>query len=156
MTDKKSSTSLSVPRNKWQPDQPTANYPVSLRESTPEGDRNESQQPGSESEECEQLEQNYYCAECDGLVTDIDEEISVGGGFEHTFANPKGLVFRIGCFDSAVGCASTGRGHSEFCWFDGYLWYIGLCRSCGTHLGWQFRDAENDGFWGLILPRLHH
>jgi hypothetical protein len=93
------------------------------------------------------------CARCRGLVTSRASAISVGGGHAHTFANPHGLEFRIGCFADAPGCAELGGESSYWTWFAGFSWRVSLCRQCGEHLGWLFRSADAR-FFGLILDRL--
>lgn len=94
------------------------------------------------------------CAECEHEVTHPDHRTRRDGGFEHSFANPAGIVFRIGCFDEASGCGAIGEPSSEFSWFAGYTWRVALCRNCRTHLGWLF-ESTDDTFHGLILPRLN-
>jgi len=75
------------------------------------------------------------------------------GAFRHTFANPHGYLFEIGCFGDAWGCAPASPPSSEFSWFKGYLWKIGVCRGCSTHLGWVFL-SDVHRFFGLILDKL--
>jgi len=99
-------------------------------------------------------DKRLYCAHCGRPITDQNQRIPVQGGHEHTFTNPHGLVFRIGCFAAAPGCAQTGMLTEEWTWFRGYLWQVALCRGCGNHLGWRYRDYGGEGFYGLILPRL--
>ena len=94
------------------------------------------------------------CRQCGLAVTRIDWRIARGGGFRHTFANPHGIVFDIGCFGRADGCAPIGEASDEFSWFPGYRWRIGVCRSCQIHLGWRFSSAGSDLFFGLIIDRL--
>jgi len=94
------------------------------------------------------------CAECSGAVTAPEARIQVKGGHEHAFFNPHGVIFRIGCFAEAPGCAAIGEASSEFSWFPGYLWRVVYCRRCQTHLGWSFFGAEATAFFGLILNRL--
>jgi len=79
--------------------------------------------------------------------------MEVQGGYDHMFANPDGLVFRIGCFGYAEGCIDSGEHTREWSWFVGYSWKYALCASCGTHLGWLYRRDE-ECFYGLILKRL--
>ncbi|MDQ2696585.1 MAG: cereblon family protein [Pseudomonadota bacterium] len=93
------------------------------------------------------------CAACGLAVTGVDNRIHRDGAHEHRFANPLGLEFRIGCFDAAPGCALIGQATGEHTWFAGFAWRIGLCRRCGTHLGWGYRGG-GEGFFGLILDRL--
>jgi len=96
---------------------------------------------------------HLLCAVCGHLITYDGERISIQGAHRHTFANPHGLVFRIGCFRAAPGCRRASRETTDFSWFPGYAWNIQVCGACFTHVGWAYR-AEGDGFHGLILERL--
>lgn len=78
----------------------------------------------------------------------------ISGSHAHTFANPMGSVFRIGCFQAADGCGDAGTLSSEFTWFAGFAWRVAFCRTCLTHLGWHFLSSAGNGFYGLILERL--
>lgn len=93
------------------------------------------------------------CGQCKLEITNEDDRIEVNGGHEHSFFNPHGIVYRIGCFQSAPGCRSQGAPSSEFSWFPGYSWNIGDCARCATHLGWRFNGPEGV-FFGLVLNRL--
>lgn len=75
------------------------------------------------------------------------------GKSEHTFANPHGFFYTLGCFDRAPGCLYESKSSNEFSWFTGYLWQIAHCGHCDTHLGWRF-EAPHEAFWALILNRL--
>jgi hypothetical protein len=88
------------------------------------------------------------------VITHPDERIRVQGAHEHTFANPHGLVFRIGCFRSAAGCGYTGLPTMEFTWFRGFTWRIALCANCLINVGWLFASTGGGRFHGLILDRL--
>jgi hypothetical protein len=94
------------------------------------------------------------CKACGHEITRNSEKIIVNSAHQHTFANPNGIVFDIGCFKSAPGCRHTGPFTPEFSWFSGYRWQISVCGSCLTHLGWLFASTENNFFYGLILDRL--
>ncbi len=94
-----------------------------------------------------------YCKACGGTVTGRDKKIVVQGSHTHTFFNPSGIVFEVGCFSSAPGCHSAGRATSHFTWFAGYVWRFALCRKCNNHLGWYFEKGEHS-FLGLILANL--
>jgi len=87
-------------------------------------------------------------------ITTHKEKINVNGSHHHTFANPNGIIFGIGCFNTAPGCLYTGPFSEEFSWFKGYMWQVSLCASCLGHIGWLFFSAKNDFFYGLILDRL--
>jgi hypothetical protein len=93
------------------------------------------------------------CAECLQAVTTRAAQIEMSGSHAHTFANPHGLVFRIGCFAVAPGCQEASEASTEFTWFPGYAWQVATCRGCAGHLGWLFRSTDSR-FHGLILDRL--
>ena len=93
------------------------------------------------------------CRHCGSGVTSSEHGLEVDGRKQHTFFNPAGLLFEIGSFSAAPGCANMGRPTTEFCWFPGFAWRYAHCAACGTHLGWQF-VSEADAFWGLVLERL--
>ncbi len=100
-----------------------------------------------------QPEEELYCFACGSAVTRGRERIAVGGTHSHTFTNPAGYVFRIGCFRSAPGCAQAGDFTEEYSWFSGYAWRYALCAGCRVHLGWSFQGPD-PGFFGLVLDRL--
>ena len=52
------------------------------------------------------------CRQCLQEITRSSEKIAVDGAHRHTFANPLGLVFEIGCFASVK--------HLFFCSFKKY------------------------------------
>ena len=94
------------------------------------------------------------CRQCRQAITRDEERFSIQGAHRHTFANPHGLVFEIGCFKNTVGCGYAGPASDEFTWFAGYRWRVCFCSSCLTHLGWLFTSTGGDAFHGLILERL--
>ncbi len=98
-------------------------------------------------------EKRLFCAACRHLVTHQDERIPIQGGHEHTFTNPHGITYHIGCYREAIGCAPVGAAVAEFSWFRGYAWRIALCANCRTHLGWRFQTGD-EYFHGLIVGRL--
>lgn len=93
------------------------------------------------------------CRVCGLPVTDTASRVSVAGSHRHVFTNPAGVVYEIGCFAAAPGCAGAGTPTADFTWFPGYRWSFALCADCGTHLGWRYA-AGAGGFYGLILDRL--
>lgn len=96
-----------------------------------------------------------YCAACMNEITTVEEWISMQHAREHTFTNPAGYEFTIGCFRRAPGCSGEGPATEAHTWFPGYAWCYALCRKCRIHLGWLYRaGAERDCFHGLILNRL--
>jgi hypothetical protein len=99
-------------------------------------------------------ERAILCRGCGAPITSREAALEVDGAHEHTFFNPAGIVYRIGCFARAGGCVDTGAWTDEFAWFPGHQWRFSLCAGCGAHLGWQFGSAAGAEFWGLILERL--
>ncbi len=93
------------------------------------------------------------CAFCNHHITDPSNQIIVNNSFRHTFANPHGHVFEIGCFGDAKGCRPGSLPSNEFSWFVGFSWRIGVCAYCSTHLGWIF-SSETNKFYGLIIEKL--
>jgi hypothetical protein len=93
------------------------------------------------------------CAFCNNHITDPSCQIIVNDSFYHTFANPHGCVFEIGCFSDAKGCMASSMASMEFSWFLGFSWKIGVCNNCSTHLGWIF-SSKSDRFYGLIFEKL--
>jgi hypothetical protein len=99
-------------------------------------------------------EENILCRQCLQLITSPAEIIEVAGSHQHTFANPEGILFQIGCFRSAAGCGHVGPATYEWSWFKGFRWSIALCTKCLTHLGWLYTSSGSESFYGLILSRL--
>jgi hypothetical protein len=94
-----------------------------------------------------------YCKVCGKCITAKAQAITVNSSFRHTFFNPAGIVFELGCYKKAPGCKISGMPSSEFSWFSGYLWRFALCGGCEAHLGWCF-ESGTSAFWGLILNKL--
>ncbi len=94
------------------------------------------------------------CRQCHHPITTTTERITVDGAHSHTFANPEGIVFEIGCFRSAWGCGYVGPASNAFTWFSGYRWRIALCAGCRLHIGWRFSNDDGGAFHGLIANRL--
>jgi hypothetical protein len=92
------------------------------------------------------------CAQCLSQITTPSAAISVAGSHEHTFSNPEGLRFRIGCFASVVGCVASGSRSTYWTWFPGNSWQVVVCGRCRIQLGWRFSGERR--FHGLILDRL--
>lgn len=93
------------------------------------------------------------CAVCEHRITERAYRCEMAGAHEHTFVNPAGFQFRIGCFTAAPGCAHAGAASGEFSWFPGWRWQIALCARCHSHVGWLYRLGA-DQFHGLILAAL--
>jgi hypothetical protein len=98
-------------------------------------------------------ERVLVCAACFAVVTRASERIVVHDRHEHTFLNPAGYVYRIGCYASAPGAGPFGAPSDDYAWFEGYSWQMAVCLACAEHLGWLFSGA-GACFWGLIVDRL--
>jgi hypothetical protein len=102
-------------------------------------------------------EGNWFCRYCGTIITSDAQRIERDGEFRHTFANPGGYVFGIGCFGHAPGCVEAGDYTGEHTWFAGFEWCYAVCSGCTSHLGWRYRRsarAREEAFHGLILDRL--
>lgn len=94
------------------------------------------------------------CRQCLFTIANPSDRIIINGSHNHTFANPHGIVFEIGCFADATGCGTIGAPTNEFTWFNGYFWQVAICGSCLTHIGWRFSGSGLNNFFGLIHDRL--
>lgn len=95
-----------------------------------------------------------YCVSCLAPITSERLRLSVAGSHRHVFANPHGLVFELGCFSGAPGCAGISPITTDFSWFAGTAWQAAVCAACNLHLGWRYDRAGGDSFFGLLLDRL--
>ncbi|MCX5894327.1 MAG: cereblon family protein [Proteobacteria bacterium] len=117
--------------------------------------KNQESQLEKESDEQDPEKEKYIlCAQCRSVITSPRERIEVHGMHQHTFFNPYGIIFQIGCFKAAQGCGYVGPAIEEFSWFPGFNWRVAICRACLTHLGWLFSSPGQDSFHGLILDHL--
>lgn len=101
----------------------------------------------------EQLDDTVRCRRCQHEITAGRHAIVVDGSHAHTFRNPAGWSFRIGCFADAPGAVPSGAPTYAHTWFSGYAWRFAHCAGCGAHLGWWFVGGS-DAFAGLVLARL--
>ena len=105
--------------------------------------------PGAKSE----VDPAIVCAACGHPITRPSARAAIGGAHVHTFKNPSGIDYTIGCFHEAHGCRSFGEPSFVWTWFPGHAWQLALCARCGEHLGWSFH-GDAGVFWGLVLERL--
>ena len=114
--------------------------------------------PGRDSQSIEkddsekEQQKGLLCRHCRLLITTSREQLDKEGTHLHTFFNPAGIVYEIGCFRRAPGCLPFGPSSTEFAWFSGYIWQVVYCRGCQQHLGWMF--SGEDRFFGLIVNKL--
>jgi hypothetical protein len=93
------------------------------------------------------------CAFCKRPITTTAAAIEMNGAHAHTFSNPDGYQFRVGCFSDAAGLVKAGPSSTDWTWFPGYSWQVELCAGCREQLGWFYRGADHR-FHGLILDNL--
>ena len=94
-----------------------------------------------------------FCKTCGYQITSREKKSEVNGQHQHTFRNPMGIVYEIGCFSLANGCVNHGTPTLEHSWFPNFMWRYAFCSNCMTHLGWFYQSGENS-FYGLILENL--
>jgi len=100
------------------------------------------------------FDRDQIVCRCCGLrITAAGQRIEVNGAHDHTFTNPEGIVFHIGCFARVQGCSFVGEPTGEWSWFAGYAWSVAYCAGCGLHLGWRYSSGD-DAFHGLVLRSL--
>ncbi len=102
----------------------------------------------------EDEEKYILCGKCENKITLPSHKMEVQGSFNHTFLNPAGHVFHIGCFGKADGCIVLGIPTSEWTWFQNNEWRTAVCSQCFEHLGWFFSSPQGKDFFGLILDSL--
>ncbi len=93
------------------------------------------------------------CAACGHAITREAYRIEMAGAHTHSFVNPGGFVYHVGCFAIAGGCEHVGEPSTAFSWFPGWSWQIAICAGCRAHVGWLFRCA-NEQFHALIVSAL--
>lgn len=93
------------------------------------------------------------CRQCRQLLTTSAERLEVQGSHGHTFSNPAGLLFQIGCFRLVPGGLPASPPEARWSWFPGYAWQVALCSCCAAHVGWRYTGG-GDSFFALILNRL--
>ena len=116
--------------------------------------RTAGKQPDEDLLESVVLKRAILCRLCRVIITSSERKISQAGKYEHTFVNPQGVVFTIGCYSAAPGTTVFGTPSREFSWFQGYSWRFAACSNCQEHLGWYFEKTAKEGFWGLIVNKL--
>lgn len=95
------------------------------------------------------------CLACGHALTSTNAKTRVNGAHAHTFKNPSGIDYRVGCFRDAPGCRGVGDASDVWTWFPGYAWRIALCGACAVHVGWTFaRTGEGVAFVALVLERI--
>ncbi|MBU0729510.1 MAG: hypothetical protein KKE17_07300 [Proteobacteria bacterium] len=103
----------------------------------------------------DEIDYRILCKRCNFQITSAKKKIEINGAHRHTFYNPEGVIYDIGCFSSAKGSHNHGGKSFYFTWFEGYSWCFSVCSSCLTHLGWYFEHSRDaGGFYGLVTSKL--
>ena len=102
----------------------------------------------------EESDKALICVACSHVVTHERFKVSRGGAHQHSFTNPTGYVYQIGCFESAPGAMPLGEYTGEFTWFKDYAWCYADCGRCHNHLGWHFSGTRGSDFFGLRLDQI--
>ena len=102
----------------------------------------------------EARDEGILCRTCANRITTPEEMVEQSNRHVHTYKNPAGISYTIGCFREAPGCLALGEPTDEFTWFPGFLWNFAVCSRCYSHLGWFYRSPGGDSFFGLILNQL--
>ncbi len=102
-----------------------------------------------------ELEDNeLLCVSCSQAITSERQRTAITGKHVHSFSNPEGVDYEIGCFSNATGVQGFGEATEEWTWFPAYSWTIVCCAGCATHLGWCYQNSSGNSFYGLILSCL--
>jgi len=117
-------------------------------------DKKRKRDTSAKKKEQEKKEKYILCGHCENKITRPKYKLEIEGAFDHTFLNPAGHVFHIGCFDQAEGCAVFGDSTYEWSWFSGFSWRVAHCNQCLKHLGWFFSANSEQSFFGLVLDSL--
>ncbi|EHJ46565.1 hypothetical protein DFW101_0548 [Solidesulfovibrio carbinoliphilus subsp. oakridgensis] len=96
----------------------------------------------------------FVCSQCGADITRSSQRIAVGGSHRHTVPSSFGLDQEIGCFSLAPGCTVLGHFAMDFGKPADGQWQMGICSTCGYHLGWHHQTADGIGFYGLLLDHL--
>ncbi|MFC1668839.1 cereblon family protein [Spirochaetota bacterium] len=110
-------------------------------------------EPEIEMEENYEKEHVIICKFCQNIITSPQNIIEINGQHSHTYKNPAGHIFTIGCFKEAAGCKVFEEPTLEYTWFSGFTWCFAICSNCNSHLGWFYESGDNK-FYGLILKNL--
>lgn len=98
-------------------------------------------------------EDSIICKLCMHIITSHDKGIIINGKHMHTYKNPEGYMYTLGCYIQAKGCKNVGKPTMEYTWFPGFSWIYAICSKCFSHLGWHYQSGDYS-FYGLILNRL--
>lgn len=100
----------------------------------------------SRSAEAEKLREKgahwIVCRACSAPIARRDWILSHESDAPLFFSNPHGRTFHLLLVTHTEGMSHDQVFTIEHTWFAGYEWSIGVCRTCRSHLGWQFRATR--------------
>jgi hypothetical protein len=132
----------------------TCDYEINEFKKSDPGEKAEILKQTDDREKDEYTEKRFFrCSVCNNIITSDNQRFEVEGLFEHTFTNPGGFTYRVGCFRTAPGCVTEGDPTMEYTWFAGFSWRHALCGNCLFHIGW-FYESEGSSFFGLIMDNI--
>jgi hypothetical protein len=98
------------------------------------------------------------CRACSTRIARKEDILENASHAPLIFSNPHGHTFHLLLVTKTEAMIHDPVFTSEHTWFAGYAWSIGVCRSCRSHLGWQFRRARRGpspaAFAALSLARV--
>jgi len=86
----------------------------------------------------------YACAACARRLAREDWVLEAETQGPLVFANPHGRFFELLLVTQVVGGVFDRLATSEFTWFVGYGWRVGVCAGCRAHIGWHFEATRSD------------
>lgn len=121
---------------------------------TEDGGKKDKRETEQKEKKKSKKKRKLLCKHCEHIISSPEYRMNFQGVFDHTFLNPSGQMFQIGCFRKADGCVVLGEVSSEWTWFQGFQWQVALCGQCLNHLGWFYHSETDSPFFGLILDAL--
>ncbi len=133
---------------------PDLDRPIALRPKTGPQRQSDAESEPDNAPAPEDASSWIVCRQCRQRLTRSSHGRSIDVSHKHTFANPSGIVFEIACYYPVSGITLVGARSTEFSWFAGHSWQIGICSGCRTHLGWLFSGRDAQLFYALITDRI--
>jgi hypothetical protein len=108
--------------------------------------------PASRSQRRETLDQGregwILCGSCRARIALEAWTLDEGSHAPLFFSNPHGHAFQLILVTKTEGMLHDGVFTADHTWFAGYEWSVGVCGTCRSHLGWQYRALRPDlGRW---------
>jgi cereblon len=82
------------------------------------------------------------CSNCQARVVREDWLFENQSDVPLIFSNPHGRAFFLLLASRAHGMIFHPNFTTQYSWFPGYAWSIGVCCRCRQHLGWAYRAVN--------------